>query len=216
MQFQMVLLAISYKYKKLCVAGIRLDNNNYVRLTHYGDPIEIHEMIVGNRLLKVLDVIQVDADLLCPNGCQIENYNLTSNVCYIRTFSLVELDNLYNQLRHSSFVYLNNGKFVASNKKDDLSFSLELFKVMNFHTTMVERIDCNNCFSYNKPYGSFTYNNIKYNELVITDCVCVGHPSNYGNGREFNFEEGYILVSLPYDKWAIEHGFYKYIAGIIY
>lgn len=85
---EFLILAISYKYTGLCVAGIDLNTLEFVRIGHTINnsnecaPIALNELNFNGTLLKIRDVIDIDVKKMRVNGCQTENYTFIIKINY--------------------------------------------------------------------------------------------------------------------------------------
>lgn len=219
---ELLLLAISYKNNGLCVAGIDYKTYRYVRIGHANGnecgPIRPDELVINGSQCQIMDVISIDVKKMPVNGCQTENYDLIKINDYVKTITYAELIEIYNKINHPSFVFHNNYYKVYPKDIDNVKNSLELVRVSNLKVFISK-----NYKSYDAPYADFNYNQNKYDKLRVTDCVCNGFPFCYKRklqeGDQFaylgNHKEAFVMVSLPYDEWSLNNGFFKYIAGII-
>ncbi|MDE7401119.1 MAG: hypothetical protein K2N17_03605 [Clostridia bacterium] len=210
-----LVLAVSYKYGGLCVAGIDYDTLNYVRLGH-----EVHnssdcaaltvaEMTVNGKVLNIGDLIEVNVKKLLVNGCQTENYSLLNVVRKIKTLTIQEIKQVYRSIAHSQYIFNDSNKLISPNNINNVNVSIGFFKVNNLIIT-------NMGYNKTKLKASFTYNNNGYCDMTVTDCVFCAYPSAYGsNAKTGSFKDAYIMVTLPYDIWSQTNGFYKYVSGII-
>ena len=98
-----LILAVSYKYGGLCIAGLNLDSLEYVRIGYSkGDECAAipawkfrRQTVDGEIQLNVLDVIDIDVVKMVHNGCQTENYYLKNINNYDGTFTIADIDAIY-------------------------------------------------------------------------------------------------------------------------
>ena len=217
---KLLILAVSYKNGGLCVAGVNLDDLQYVRIGYPKEnecaaipPYKFKKKTAnGETQLKVLDVLDVDVEKMDNNGCQSENYWLKKVNSYGGVLSLSDIDLIYSKIEKKDFIFSNNFDWVNNDDICSINNSLQFVKVNNFTVSTYMDIKGNL-----KLKASFYYNEKYYNNIRVTDSVFSAYPKCYGNNQKTcNQQKAYIMVSLPYDKWSIEHGrFYKYVAGII-
>lgn len=213
-----LILAVSYKYGGLCVAGLNLDTLEYVRIGKGDECAAIPSRAFkckterGEIQLKVLDVIDISAVKLINNGCQTENYQLKNINGYIERLAISNIDEIYRRLKKNAFVFLNNLYSVDINCINNINYSLQFVKVDNFTVSSYINTEGNA-----KLWASFKYNGNTYNGIRVTDSSFCAYPTCYGNVQKTCVnQKAYIMVSLPYDKWSIDFGkFYKYVSGII-
>ena len=219
---KLLLLAISKKYGGLCVAGIDYDTLKYVRIGHRNGkecgPLQPFELNIDGYQCQILDVINVDVSKMDNNGCQVENYNLIRINSFVKRIKYFEIDKFYHSLKHYDFVFLNNRYTLLPYEINYVNYSLCLVKVKDLNIYMSP-----NSRQHDAPYASFIYNGHKYYGLSVTDSLVCAFPrpyTLYENGKLKNahlgkHQEAYIMVSLPYDEWSIEKGFFKYVSGVI-
>lgn len=220
---ELLLLAISHKHGGLCVAGIDLSTLEYVRLCHFNpnnnqtnfcDPILVSDLNINGHQCDIMDVIDVTVKKMSNNGCQTENFDLISVNAYLGVYTLQQLNDLYSNLKHNSFIFLNPSYKLSNNQVLGLNYSLELFGVSDLNIYLIE-----NAKGHNVPVADFYYNGTKYYSIRITDSNIYGYPNPYGNNSNAylgKFNSAYVLVSLPNDQWSLSHdAYFKYIAGVI-
>lgn len=215
-----LILAVSYKYGGLCVAGLNLETLEYVRIGYSnGDECTAIpawkfrcQTVDGEIQLNVLDVIDIDVVKMANNGCQTENYYLKNINSYDGTIPIDEIDSIYKNLEKASYIFLNNFDHVDIEHIKNIDYSLQFVKVENFTVTPYTDIKGNQ-----KLQATFNYNGRKYYNIRVTDSVFSAYPSCYGAMQKVcSLQNAYIMVSLPYDDWSIDFGkFYKYVSGII-
>lgn len=215
-----LILAVSYKYGGLCVAGLNLDTLEYVRIGYSnGDECTAIpawkfrcQTVDGEIQLNVLDVIDIDVVKMANNGCQTENYYLKNINNYDGSLAISDIDTIYRNLQKNSCIFLNNFDHVDIECINNLNCSLQFVKVENF--TITPYIDMK---GNQKLQATFNYNGRKYNNIRVIDSVFSAYPSCYGHAQKVcSQQNAYIMVSLPYDDWSIDFGkFYKYVSGII-
>lgn len=212
-----LILAVSYKSGGLCVAGLDLDSLEYVRIGGKNcesiSPNEFTYKTANKEIqLNILDVISIDAVKLANNGCQTENYWLKGIKSYDGTLAVADIDVIYTKLKTKSYIFLDVFDYINIDHIKDVDYSLQFVKVQNF--TVVQR---ENARGNLKLYADFEYNDRRYSGICVTDSVFNGYPDCYGDEQKTcNQRDAYIMVSLPYNKWAFDNErFYKYVSGII-
>lgn len=214
---EIVILALSYKKGGICLAGLKLDTLEFVRIGHGSGnvckPMCVAEMRVNNHLLQIMDIVDVEATKLSDDGCQTENYSFIRFVDYLGELKFSELDAIYKKIPKQKFIFKNNYRKVLPEHIKEVNNSLGLFKVSNLKVVRKE-----NSRGLLSPYSSFDYNNYRYSDLSTTDARISGFPREYGVGIDYlEKESAYILVSLPpkSDPYTSENGYFKYVSGII-
>lgn len=208
---EFLILAISYKYTGLCVAGIDLNTLEFVRIGHTINnsnecaPIALNELNFNGTLLKIRDVIDIDVKKMRVNGCQTENYELININNYLNELTIEQIENLYLKISKPMYIFHDDNYKIAYNIANNLNYSLLFCKVSNFNTYKLN----------NKLKCEFNYNGNYYSNISVTDCFTTGYPSIFGNGVSYDCDDVYVLVSLPSDEWSKNNGSFKYVSGII-
>lgn len=216
-----LILAVSYKYGGLCVAGININSLEYMRIgfsTSSNEcgaiPCEQFKCKIKNQeyQLEILDVIDIDVTKMQINGCQTENYNLISINKYIGTLNMEGLHTIYSRICKNQFIFANNREYVSADLIDSVGHSLQFVRVEKF--TVIPQSDIN---GRPKLRAFFEYNGQTYSNVRVTDSTFCAYPKCYGDEQQTCIaQSAYIMVSLPYDNWSIENKkFYKYVAGIV-
>lgn len=220
-----LILAISYKHGGLCVAGLDYDSLRFVRIgkgyVTKPDclPLSVIDMRVGERTLRVMDLIEIDVIKLPTVGPQCENYRLIKINRFVKTLSLREIDAVYNKIIRTESIFLNGNKIITASEATGLESSIGFFKVSDFRLGVTV-----NETGTPKYRSWFTYNNVRYSNLSTTDCAVCGYPpSLYGLaplvGKDSPIKrlgDVYITVTLPPEPWTGDNCYYKYVSGIIF
>ena len=210
---QLLILAESYKFDGLCIAGIDYNTKEYVRIGHKHDEecgsINKNEIFLNeNEYVGLLDVVDVTVEKMNPNGCHTEDYNLISFNKKIKSIDLNELEEIYSSMSHKNFIFLNNYYKLKPEEGNTYDKSLVLCKVSKFE---IEYVLAN---GKSKAVANFIYNNRYYSNMTVTDIIACGYPFKTGK-KTVSGANAFIMVSLPNDDWPKEHGYFKYVSGII-
>ena len=179
-----LILAVSYKYSGLCVAGLDLDTLKYVRIGYPNKnecgPIPSWEFKYkcssGEMQFNILDVIDIDVIKMVNNGCQTENYHLININEYIGTATVDDIKMIYGNLTEEELIFLNHYDYVSADQIDKIGGSLQLAKVDNFTVSKYTNINGNQ-----RLCASFQYKGRQYNNIRVTDSVFCAYPNCYGN-----------------------------------
>ena len=214
---KVVILALSYKNRGICLAGLDLDTYEFVRLGHNENgickPMNVNEMYIGDHLLKLLDVVDVVAIKMSYDGCQTENYSFIRFETYLGKMSYFDLNAIYQKLPRHQFAMVNTSKKVSSNDMHSVDYSLGLFKVNNLNVILSP-----NQHGNLRPQSSFDYNGHRYICLSTTDADVSGYPAIYAPRKApFKATEAFVLISFPpkSDPYTQDCGYFKYVSGII-
>lgn len=204
---QVCILTKSYKDNGYCVAGIDIENGQWIRLVsteESDDKIPKYYMDKSYNFIDVLDVVEVDLIKHIPKKCQTENYLIDLKI------PLKKVDKLsFNEVVDIKgydevfTIFGNRGKAITPNDAEKLTYSLLLVPIKDLTFNLV--YDEEN-YKWLKKELSFNYNHWNY-ELSITDPE---YKKVEYNGKTFN--EGAIVLSIPsepYNEW-----YNKFVAKI--
>ena len=210
---EFLVLAVSYKFDGLCIAGIDFNTKEYVRIVHSIDgesySIDNNEIFIKDDVIAICDVVDVDVEKLPKDGCHSEDYNLLHINKIVKTVELSEIDDIYSKMEHKNYIFKNNYYKLKPSDGNTYGKSLIFCKVSKFTIEYV-------LSSKGKPkaVANFIYNNMYYSNMTVTDMVACGYP--FGTKKKIvNDANAYIMVSLPNDGWAKDYGYFKYVSGII-
>lgn len=215
---QVVILALSYKNSGICLAGLNLDTYEFVRLGHDYNGIctamNTSEMYIGEHLLKLLDVVDVEATKMPYDGCQTENYSFVKFNTFLYSMTYLDLNEIYKEIPKHRFAMVNNSYKVSSDNMRNVNYSLGLFKVKNLKVFLSP-----NAYGNLRPQSSFDYNGHRYLGLSTTDANISGYPYIYAPCKApCEAKEAFIVISFPpkSDSYTETGGYFKYVSGIIY
>ncbi|OQY10209.1 MAG: hypothetical protein B6I30_08690 [Desulfobacteraceae bacterium 4572_187] len=210
-----ICLANSKKFGERCIAGIEVkkDGNVYQPVEKEGKPKwlrpiskfqhgAVGEDLVGG--IKLMDIIEIDIEELCPNGYQSENATFKpKSIKKIGNIRISEenLDRLIDMGQY--YLFGNRGKAVSEDVIDSVGHSLTLIKVTDFQ---VNKRD-----SDGQPRIDFVFNHNHY-DLPITD---IDFIQRYNENETLlkNTNCLYLSISLG----IFHNGWHsKLIAGILY
>lgn len=209
MEKEILVLALSDKYKQCCFAGLDLETNKFIRLvdneqlSHNGIAWERLRDEENNRI-NVLDIVKVDKLIKAPTAIHSENYSITRESEFSKS-KLRYNDEMWNKIpEYEKNDILGSTSPVCYNLTS-ASHSLELVR---FEDGILYSVQSN----YNgkiKTKFDFTYYGRRYTGFSVTD------PDEYlPLDRTKSYKAGYIVVSIPDDNWSKTNGFYKFVASI--
>lgn len=207
--FDMIILTRSSKYKDYCVAGIDVSSGKPVRLitdnerTHgaltYGD------LIMDNGCnASPLDVVHVNNVEYCPGPIQSENFKIKQGVClrYLRSITTEEIMKYYSETSDKG-VFNHREPVIQYRNAKSLNHSIEILRVQNLSVYTESKN------GKNRTKADFDINGRRYKRYSVTD------PHYYGNDGAVNsITNAIIICSIADDEWAVEHGYYVFVAGI--
>lgn len=209
MKMTFTVLSKSIKHGNKCVAGMKNDGT-LIRIVSNDESIDgaIPNWFLKNSRynidVQILDDIEVDVIAPMPNETQAENYLVDINILP-RVVGHRTLQDVICKLHIDSdfYIFTNNSRFLNRNEALNAGYSLKLILANNIQ---IKQLD-----SYGKPKekADFTYNNIRYNRISVTD-------SDYF-GYERSFTSAILFLSLahqPFETTDGEQRYYKFIAKI--
>jgi len=204
---QICILTKSYKDNGYCVAGIDIENGQWVRLVpteDNDDKIPKYYMDKSYNFIDILDVVEVDLIKHIPKNCQTENYLIDLHIP-LKIIDRLSLNEVLDIKHYDdvSTIFGNRGKAITPYDAESLKYSLLLLPVKELSFNLV--YDEEN-YKWIKKDLSFIYNHYKY-ELPITDPE---YKKIEHNGKFFN--EGIIVLSIPAEPYNNWHN--KFVAKI--
>ena len=208
MKREIAILTKSSKHGGFCVAGIDLDNGEWVRLV--SSDMRTHGALSwqditykDKTICAPLDVVLVDIVEATPLALQPENHLIDSSKYWEKTGKCTLSDVLnVHPAEIRPYLYGNLSPFVDDGEINDIGYSLTLIRVSSLTINQTTN-------TYNKPKtkASFIYNGKWYNNMSVTDPDFYSVP----NGTKIN--SAYLVVSLP-DTPFPENCYYKFVAQI--
>jgi len=199
------ILTKSVKDRGYCVAGIDVENGEWVRLVNSkdGDAIPKEIMDEESNPIEVLDVIAVELKGRVPRGCQTENWLIDKKSPILKMESLTLNDILkIKQLDRPDYVFINDKSELTVDEVKRLKYSLLFIEARDlvFDTSMKGD-------GRHHHKVSFTYNGTEYT-------ACLTDP-------QFRKEElddlpvirAFLVVSIPAVSYENDL-FYKFVAKI--
>ena len=204
---QICILTKSYKDKGYCVAGVDIENGQFIRLISSedsDDKIPYWFMDNYSNRIDVLDLVEVDLKKNVQKNCQKENYLIDlktplkkiGNISFQELLKIKEYDSV-------NTIFGNRGKAILPYDAEELEYSLLFIPVTDLKFDLVFD-DENN--KWLKKDLIFMYKNNVY-ELAITDPEY--KKVEYNNKQ---YENASIVVSIPSEPY---NGWYnKFVAKI--
>mgnify|MGYP001773709992 CR=1 FL=1 len=209
---KIVLLANSVKNGLYCVAGINIENKEWIRIVEdsQGKEISWYNYFIKNTNTKpppILSLLEIEIEQRYPYYHQTENCKIKPNITYLEELSKDKLENF---VQNPSVLWdINDRMSLSDIKNRKVKSSLYLIKVDKVKLYLKDRAE------YNKQpqrRASFKYNGFEY-DLAITDV-------KYGNRNLYpiEIENPYLVVSLgePFRGENFDDYYcFKIVAGII-
>ncbi len=197
---KVIILTKSDKNGELCVAGINVDNDCFVRLvskdikTHYAIPQWCMSAV------NVLDVIDVSVVRTVPSFCQRENIEVRLERW--KPICRVSLNSILRKVNNTEpFIFDDNCFFLDEETAQKMPNSIMMVKVGNLNVSVNQ---------YEKTKASFVYNNVLYENMSITDQEFYNIEGQYNNAI--------LVISIPdighSSKYYPEKRCYKFVSKI--
>ena len=209
---QICILTKSYKHGGYCVAGIDVNNNEWIRLVNSDNPandeIRKEQMFLNGKPIECLDVIEYDFVKNIPNSCQTENWLLNTSVKpkFIKSISLEELANIIH-IENDDYFIINDSNLLYENQISNTNRSLFVFSIKNL---TIEATTYESFGEIKFKYKCmFDYKNIKYRNISLTDPL---YRDVALDG--VNISNALVIASLPCVPYS-DDLYYKFVAKII-
>ncbi len=194
-----IILANSRKLSGRCVAGKTTDGDWIRIVKNIHDPIMLHEA----RRYNLLQVLNIKGLVNRPSR---EFVYHTENYSYTEATSVGYYDpELLDNLLDNPTTIFGHGRCLSEVQVNRLQSSLLFVKVTNFVIYITND-------TKKKLRSKFTYNNIFYTDISVTDSVVEQSFANKQYPYREMYDEAYITISLGelYYEYA-----YKLVSGII-
>lgn len=206
MKKEVVILTMSSKNKKYCVAGLDVNNGEWIRLVSNDE--ESHGALLrndvtykDNTICQPLDIVRIPVFGDCPIKYQPENVLINSEKYWKKTgeFDIETLLDTYD-LDEPSYIFGNTDPYVTEEKMSQIGYSLITVEVSNLRISHPGE---------HSTKARFTYNGVSYTNMSVTD------PNFYDN-IDFQYDKALLIVSLPDAPYWVngEDRYYKFIAKI--
>ncbi|MCF2643499.1 hypothetical protein I6E50_13975 [Roseburia hominis] len=203
---RIIIMTESSKFSKKCVAGINIDNGEWVRLV--SSDKETHGAIsdedlrcFDGRKCNVLDVVNVPIIRTCGNEIQPENILMDTSK-YITIEGKATLSDVLKihsaEIRDS--ILGNKYSYITESKVRSVGYSLILVQVEDLVIFQVETSE-----GKIKTRTTFRYRGNEYQMLSVTD------PNFYSIPNGTTYKNAFLVISIgtPYNN-----RYYKFVAKI--
>lgn len=210
-----ICLANSKKFGDRCIAGIEVKKigDAYQPVEIEGKPKWLRPVsrnqhgAVGENLvggIRLMDLIEIDIEELCPNGYQSENATFKPETIKRIGNIRISEDNLDRLIDMSqNYLFGNRGKAVSVDVIDSLDHSLTLIKVTDFQVYKKET-DGQLRIKFIFSYDSY--------DLPITD---IDFIKKYNEDETFLKNSSYLYLAISLG--VFHNGWHsKLIAGVLY
>ena len=195
-----IILTMSAKHGKYCVAGIDIDNGELVRLVSSDEEssgaINYSSTLIGNRVqCQPLDLVSVPILYSLPLEYQPENVLIDERIGWVHLDRL-SLDDVLaiHALDLSPYIFGSTSYSLTEAQLRRVQRSLTIVKVKNLVINQIPRPD-----GSTKTKCSFIFNSLSYSNMSVTD------PDYFRLRDGTIIENAIIIVSLPnqsyMDKW---------------
>lgn len=206
MVIRMVVLTKSSKYGQNCVAGIELNNGNWVRLVtedenSHGAVSDKNLTCEDGSIVNLFDVINAPIIRRDGNFIQPENVLLDVNtyITIVGSMTLGQVLNIH-PLETRTNILGNEYAYITATRVGQVGYSLTMVGVSDLLITKEE-----NALGKPKTKAKFCYQGTTYENMSVTDHRFYNVPnlSRYGNAI--------IIVSIgtPYND-----RYYKFVSAI--
>ncbi|URZ07525.1 dual OB domain-containing protein [Clostridium felsineum] len=217
MNKEIIILTKSEKYNNYCVAGIDVQTGQLVRLV--SEDKDIKYALTNKDIeydnceeAQVLDKVIVNVKDNQKCWYQPENYTIDNKkkMKYIQKVSESDIDKYIN---HKDIIFFNNENSIDEeelNNEEDI-YSLIMIKPQIF------KVRIHNRKNKKKLKASILYNEVWYNNIIITDMEFTDKYYNEIMNLPIegkNFWNVKIILSLA-EKYSKDNKYYKLVASVI-
>ena len=196
MENEVIILTLSEKWGKKCVAAYDTKTGKLIRLVsepEHGDGIPTHY----TRFINLLDIVKVKIIQDCPIEHQSENVLIDLAYGLRKAGALSDINKLA-FLENKNSTIFGDYKYKL-NDVSHLNHSLELIKFSKMTFSKNEK---------GKTKASFIHNGAKHLNYSVTDSQYFVDPTSV--------DTGYAIISLPPsdDFTRSGNGYFKYVSAI--
>lgn len=204
---RMIIMTESSKFGANCVAGINIENGEWVRLVT--DDKETHGAVRDENLMtqddekcEVLDIVDVPVIEKCDDAIQPENVLMDTSK-YIKKLGKADINDVIkiHPAELHTYILGNKYPYVTERKINDVGYSLTLIEVDDLVLHVAENRE-----GKKKTKASFTYNGYEYHDMSVTDRKCYCAPDGFEVGK------AYLVVSIGTTS---NDKYYKFIANVL-
>lgn len=192
MKHKITILAMSRKWGGRCVAGYDHGFQRLIRLVSSENGTELDtDAILG---INLLDIVEVDIVKPCPHEHQTENM-LIAPSAFLTVVGYDSIETFDDLVFDDRDVFGNNWNRVVD--VSNVDHSIEIVKFRDMHIYVEDE----------KTKADFLVDGQCHKWYRVTD---IAHE-----GSELFITNGYAIITIPpSDTFAVNHGYYKYIAAI--
>lgn len=211
---RVIILTKSSKYGGYCVAGIDIQNGNWIRLI--SDDDETHGALSDEDIqyengeyCKPLDIVEVQIVRNTPSEYQPENMLIDSDEYWqkIGTATIDGVQIIHPAEEHEYILGFNEGPYITDRNIERVGHSLVLVEVDDLTLSHPEQD--------RRPKANFTYRGKTYENMSVTDEDFYDHPDRWHTNKAV------LVMSLPDAPVHIDNGsdsgsdrYYKFVARI--
>lgn len=205
-------MAISNKHSNYCIAGIDINNREWVRpvssLTHIERAVPREDATYENgEEVQVLDIVRIHFIQPLPTKAQPENELYSDNIKWkkIGNYTFAELVNRI-PLDDIEYIFENNNKALT---EDELTGKSLAFVRIERPDIFIKTFE-----DYNRRVQiNFYYNGYKYDFIKVSDPVVLNAYSLSGDGHNYLDNYKYAVFSLT-DAYIENGKYYKMLATL--
>ena len=207
MKKEVVILTMSSKHKKYCVAGLDTSNGRWIRFVSNDETsrgaLSGRDVIYENKTYcQPLDIVRITVLKELPIEYQPENVLIDSEI-YWEKIGQLDINALLRTFppETPSTILGSLASYAREAEMRQIGHSLVRIEATDLHVTHPEEY---------KTKASFIYNNNRYNNMSVTDPDFYKKPA-------FHAERALLIVSLPDTPFDVygENRYYKFVAKII-
>lgn len=201
-----IILTKSKKDNGYCVAGIEQETGKWIRLVSSNQMLkgalsDFDMQLTNGEICEPLDLVRVEIQEAVPKGCQTENHLIMYGKKWLK-LGTKTINDVLKVHSPSNRDKIFGSSFPCLNAVDYFTYSLVLAEVENL------RIYYN---STGSRKAEFIYNTIHYKGVSVTD---IEYCRKRIHQNEFNYENAYIVVSIPNEPYEADGKYYKFIAKV--
>ncbi len=217
---RVLILAASAKKHGLCVAGLDLDCNRFIRLVSNNKSTDGAIPIFYENFIHVGDELNVKILRKSEDKFQPENYmmsistNPMDSVHLLRHHdnnSIIEYMKPY--IYDENYIFKNIERSLDIHKMQEQTSSIIWVKVTELSIYLKQSIDQEGNMKH-KIKARFYYNHFYYIDISLTDRNFKLHNLEKMPTQRIDIGDAYLLMTLPHTPFGSRNLYYKFVAAV--
>lgn len=217
---RVLILAASAKCHGLCVAGLDLDCNKFIRLVSNNKSADGAIPIFYEHFIHVGDELSVKILQKSEDEFQPENYMMSTSTNPKDSVHLLRhhdnstiIEYMKPYLCNENYIFGDDKRFLDIHKMQEQAGSIIWVKVTELSIYLKPYLDGNGKIK-NKVKSRFYYNHFYYIDISLTDRNFKPHNLEKMASPQIKIGDAYLLMTLPHTPYGNHNLYYKFVAAV--